>query len=260
MGTHPIFESDFDCLTEKKMNGNLLVEDPRHSFLSPRPVNVGTTPYPTPQTIGSIPEDLGTTIMAVEFDGGVVMGADSRTSSGNYCVNRVTDKIAKIHNRVYCCRSGSAADTQYIATAVQTRLDLHAIELNEEFPRVETAATLFQEYCYEYRDHFSAGILCCGWDEVNGGQVYSIPLGGMKIRQKVAIGGSGSTWIHGLVDNQYKEGMTKEQSKEFVKMCIAHAMDRDASSGGVIRLATITKDGVERDVVLGNELPKFYQG
>ena len=118
------------------MNGNLLVEDPRHSFLSPRPVNVETTPYPTPQTIGSIPEDLGTTIMAVEFDGGVVMGADSRTSSGelsfvpskkmpkdwcilcnefilgNYCVNRVTDKIAKIHNRVYCCRSGSAADTQ----------------------------------------------------------------------------------------------------------------------------------------------------
>ena len=68
------------------MNGNLLVEDPRHSFLSPRPVNVGTTPYPTPQTIGSIPEDLGTTIMAVEFDGGVVMGADSRTSSGSFFI------------------------------------------------------------------------------------------------------------------------------------------------------------------------------
>ena len=43
-------------------------------------------------------------------------------------------------------------------------------------------------------------------------QVYSIPLGGMKIRQKVAIGGSGSTWIYGLVDNQFKEGMTKEES------------------------------------------------
>merc|ERR1711970_956672 len=259
MGTHPIFESDFDCLTEK-MNGNLFVEDPRHSFLSPRPVNVGTTPYPTPQTIGSIPEDLGTTIMAVEFDGGVVMGADSRTSSGNYCVNRVTDKIAKIHNRVYCCRSGSAADTQYIATAVKTRLELHGIELNEEFPRVETAATLFQEYCYEYRDHFSAGILCCGWDEVNGGQVYSIPLGGMKIRQPVAIGGTGSTYIYGLVDNKYKEGMSKEEAIEFVKMCVSHAMERDASSGGVILIAAINKDGVERIVIPGNQLPKFYKG
>ena len=89
----------------------LNIEDPRHSFLSPRPVQA-TTPHPTPATIGSIPEDLGTTIMAVEFDGGVVMGADSRTSSGNYCVNRVTDKIANIHDRIYCCRSGSAADTQ----------------------------------------------------------------------------------------------------------------------------------------------------
>ena len=72
------------------MNGHLYVEDPRHSFLSPRPVNVGTTPYPTPHTIGSIPEDLGTTIMAVEFDGGVVMGADSRTSSGYYFLIIVT--------------------------------------------------------------------------------------------------------------------------------------------------------------------------
>jgi len=238
---------------------HLNVEDPRDSFISPRPMQA-TAPHPTPQTIGSLPEDLGTTIMAVEFDGGVVMGADSRTSSGNYCVNRVTDKLAKINNRIYCCRSGSAADTQFIATAVKTRLDLHAIEMKEDLPRVNTAATLFQEYCYQYRDQFSAGILCCGYDEVDGGQVYSIPLGGMKIRQSVSIGGSGSTWIYGLVDQQYKKGMNKQECIDFVKMCIAVAMDRDASSGGCIRLAIITKDGVERQVVHGDKLPQFYQG
>jgi len=235
------------------------IEDPHYSFLAPRePLNA--IPHPTPATLGSIPADLGTTIMAIEFDGGVVIGADSRTSAGTYIVNRVTDKLTKVHERIYCCRSGSAADTQFIATAVKARLQGHAIELDEKFPCVNTAATLFKEYCYEYRDHFSAGILVAGWDEQEGGQVYSIPLGGMKIRQNVAIGGSGSTWIYGLVDNQYKEGMNKDQAKEFVKMCVAHAMDRDASSGGVIRLATITKEGVERDVILGNQLPKFYQG
>ncbi|CAG5095640.1 Oidioi.mRNA.OKI2018_I69.XSR.g14274.t1.cds [Oikopleura dioica] len=237
----------------------VFVEDPSRTFLSPypTPLHQGT---PTPSSIQKIPADLGTTIMAVEFDGGVVIGADSRTSAGAYIVNRVTDKLTKVHERIYCCRSGSAADTQFIATAVKTRLEGHAIMIDEENPSVETAATLFKEYCYEYRDHFSAGILVAGWDPIKGGQVFSIPLGGMKIRQKVAIGGSGSTWIYGLVDNQFKEGMSKEETKEFVKMCVAHAMDRDASSGGVIRLATITKDGVERDVVLGNELPKFYSG
>lgn len=35
-------------------------------------------------------------------------------------------------------------------------------------------------------------------------------------------------------------------------------MARDGSSGGVIRLVIIDKDGVERKMVPGNQLPKFY--
>ncbi|KAJ2343324.1 Proteasome subunit beta type-1, partial [Coemansia sp. RSA 2618] len=56
--------------------------------------------------------NLGTTIMAVKFDGGVVIAADSRTSTGPYVANRVTDKLTKVNDLIYCCRSGSAADTQ----------------------------------------------------------------------------------------------------------------------------------------------------
>ena len=41
-----------------------------------------------------------TTIMAATFDGGVVLGADSRTSTGNYVANRVTDKLTKLTDRV----------------------------------------------------------------------------------------------------------------------------------------------------------------
>jgi len=35
-------------------------------------------------------------------------------------------------------------------------------------------------------------------------------------------------------------------------------MSRDGSSGGVIRIAVITEDGVERLFVPGNELPRFW--
>ena len=34
-------------------------------------------------------------------------------------------------------------------------------------------------------------------------------------------------------------------------------MHRDGSSGGVIRQAIITKDGVERRLIRGDEIPKF---
>ena len=58
----------------------------------------------------------GTTILAASFEGGVVLGADSRVSTGNYISNRASDKITPLNEgSIYLCRSGSAADTQLVA-------------------------------------------------------------------------------------------------------------------------------------------------
>lgn len=51
--------------------------------------------------------DEQTTIMACVYDGGVVLGADSRTSTGNYVANRASDKITQVMDNVWMCRSGS---------------------------------------------------------------------------------------------------------------------------------------------------------
>lgn len=89
------------------------------------------------------------------------------------------------------------------------------MELGEE-PLVETSASIFQELCYNYRDSLMAGILVAGWDKRKGGQIYSVPIGGMCVRQKVAIGGSGSGFVYGYVDANYKSGMAKEVCVDFV--------------------------------------------
>ncbi|XP_029526291.1 proteasome subunit beta type-6-like isoform X2 [Oncorhynchus nerka] len=197
-----------------------------------------------------------TTIMAVEFDGGVVIGADSRTTTGAYIANRVTDKLTPIHDHIFCCRSGSAADTQAVADAVTYQLGFHSIELDEP-PLVQTAANLFQQMCYRYREELMAGIIVAGWDKRRGGQVYTVPMGGMIVRQPVSVGGSGSSYIYGFMDSNYKPGMTKEECLHFCTQALALAMERDGSSGGVARLAAITEEGLERRVVLGHQLPKF---
>lgn len=201
----------------------------------------------------------GTSIMAVEFDGGVVVGADSRTSMGVYVSNRVTDKLTRVTDQIYCCRSGSAADTQAIADIVSSHMELLEVKLGEP-PLVQIAANTFKEICYNYRDQLMAGIIVAGWDKTKGGQVYTIPLGGMIVRQPVAIGGSGSTYVWGHIDAAYKSNMTKEETVDFVKNTLTLALTRDGSSGGVVRVAIITKDGAERRVFLHNELPQFYQG
>ncbi|KAJ6641689.1 Proteasome subunit beta type-6 [Pseudolycoriella hygida] len=189
----------------------------------------------------------GTTIMAVEFDGGVVIGADSRTSTGSYIASRLTDKLYQVTDKIYCCRSGSAADTQAIADIVRYSMNYHENQTGCE-PLVAEAASEFRNYCYNYRSSLMAGIIVAGWDKENGGQVYSVPLGGMLIRQNCTIGGSGSAYVYGFVKEFYRERMAKDECVEFVKKTVLHAMYHDGSSGGVVRIAVITKDGVERNV------------
>jgi 20S proteasome subunit beta 1 len=173
---------------------------------------------------------MGTSIMAVAFDGGVVMGADSRTTTGSYIANRVSDKITPITPRVYCCRSGSAADTQIISDYVRYYAAMHSVELGSE-PLVGTAARLFRQICYQNKANLMAGIIVGGFDEQKGGQVYTIPLGGAMVRQPFSIGGSGSSYIYGFCDANFTEGMSREDCIDFVTKGLALASARDGSSG-----------------------------
>lgn len=61
------------------------------------------------------------------------------------------------------------------------------------------------------------------------------------------MGGSGSTFIYGYGDANFKEGMTYEQAKTFCLNAVSLAMKRDGSSGGSIRLAKITNRGIEKE-------------
>jgi len=64
--------------------------------------------------------------MAIKFKGGVILGADSRTTTGSSIANRVTDKLTQVYDKIWCCRSGSAADTQAINDIVQYYLSIYA--------------------------------------------------------------------------------------------------------------------------------------
>lgn len=189
--------------------------------------------------------------MAVTFKDGVILGADSRTTMGAYVANRVTDKLTRVHDKIWCCRSGSAADTQAVADIVQYHLDVYSSQYGE--PSTRTAASIFQQLCYENKDNLSAGIIVAGYDQKNKGQVYSIPIGGSLHRQNYAIAGSGSTFIYGYCAKNFKENMTKDQTVDFIKHSLSQAIKWDGSSGGVIRMVILTKDGVERLVFYPDE-------
>ena len=81
-----------------------------------------------------------------------------------------------------------------------------------------------------------------GYDhQSGGGQVWTVPVGGMCVRQPVSIGGSGSTFLYGMMDHLYREKMPQDECEKLVLQMVTQAIRRDGSSGGCCRLATVTK-------------------
>ncbi|KAK2076947.1 hypothetical protein QBZ16_005175 [Prototheca wickerhamii] len=127
---------------------------------------------------------------------------------------------------------------------------------------VKTVAGLVSEMNYQNK-HLVGAMIVAGYDAVGGAQVYGCPIGGTLSQEDWTIDGSGSTYIWGYLDAEYRDGMSRQEAEDLVSTAIQLAMARDGSSGGVVRLVTITETGVERrlikpeeHMVLWDELPE----
>ncbi|KAF7211315.1 proteasome 20S subunit beta 12 [Nothobranchius furzeri] len=199
----------------------------------------------------------GTTIIAAVFDGGVVIGSDSRASiGGEYVSSKTINKVIQVHDRIFCCMAGSLADAQAVIKTAKFHLSFHSVQMGD-LPLVMAAASVLKELCYKNKEELQAGFMTAGWDRKKGPQVYVVSLGGMLTSQSVTIGGSGSTYIYGYVDAKYKPNMTRGECLQFATNALALAMGRDNVSGGVAHLVVVTEKGVEHVVVPGDKLPKF---
>jgi 20S proteasome subunit beta 1 len=92
--------------------------------------------------------------MAATFKDGVILGADSRTTTGPIIANRVTDKLTMVDDMIWCCRSGSAADTQAVADIVGRHLKQQAVYRGQP-PSTADAAAIFSQICYQNKDMLS---------------------------------------------------------------------------------------------------------
>ena len=214
---------------------------------------------------------MGTTILAVRYKDGVVVGADTRTSVSGYVSNRYAAKLTFVLDRnvddfvtskktissgddgawstCVVCRSGSAADTQHLASVVRTELVSRQL-LYRIGGTVTHVASLLRNLLVD-NDGLSASLICAGYDhELGRGVIYTITPGGTVFEERSwAVGGSGSTYIIGHLDSCYpkEDGMmvlqSEDEALEFVAHAIGLAMERDGSSGGFIRMYVIDRFG-----------------
>ncbi|SRR5450830_248301 len=124
-----------------------------------------------------------------------------------YVGNRCSDKLEPIHHRIYCQRSGTSSHTSRIAKDVRYYIDYQAQELGG-LPPVESAAAIMREIIYNNAGALSASMICSGWDPYKGYQIYSVNQTGFWKEGDWALSGSGSTFIWGYFDANFRPDMT----------------------------------------------------
>lgn len=71
------------------------------------------------QASGTLKErKTGTTIVGCVFPGGIVLGADTRATSGSTVFDKNCAKLHKLAPNIYCAGAGTAADTEHVTLGV----------------------------------------------------------------------------------------------------------------------------------------------
>jgi len=196
----------------------------------------------------------GTTILGIVCKDGVVMAADRQSTAGTIVMNKDSQKIKEINNYLLFAGTGMVSDIQRSVKLAGAELRLKELR-SKSRPTVKQGANLVSAMIYQSIRQptmlqFMVGSLIGGFNEDGTAELYSIdPSGGIKqIEDYDANFGSGMPFVLGLLERQYKEGMTIKEGMELALEAIKSATQRDIGSGYGIDIFTITKEGIKKVV------------
>jgi len=182
-----------------------------------------------------------------------VLGADTRSTSGDTVSDKNCEKIHRFHDKIWCCGAGTAGDTEAVTGNIESQLELHRMATGKAL-RVVTAVTYLKRHLFKYQGNVSAACVLGGVD-VTGPHLYCVYPHGSVDKLPYAAMGSGSLAAMALFETKYKADMTLEEAMALCTEAVKHGIDNDTGSGGNIDLMVITPEGHthHRNIVKPNE-------
>ena len=192
----------------------------------------------------------GTTTLGLVCKDGAILAADKRTTAGGaFIVRKDSDKIAQVTDNMAVTTAGTVSDIQMFVKLLKAELKLRNIR-NGRVTSVKEASSLAARMMYESaRQYFPSmtQTLLGGCDNA-GMHLYTIEPDGAVLEFKdYFTTGSGSMMVFGVLENNYKEGMTIKEGEELAVRAVNAAIQRDPASGNGIDVVIITKEGVKRN-------------
>ena len=188
--------------------------------------------------------------MGVVCKDGVILAAERRVTYGYFIMSKSGKKVFKVADKIGAACAGIVADMQILTREVGAYLKLYSYE-REQSVTVRTAAKLMGSMLFERRYFpYLAQTIVGGIDE-SGPKLFVLDPLGSVIEDKFTAVGSGSEIAMGLLESDFKDGMSVEEAKGLVRKAVKAASARDIGSGEGIDMLLITNSGVREE----QELP-----
>jgi len=196
----------------------------------------------------------GTTILGIVCKDGIVMASDRQISAGNLVVGKNFKKTLLANDYLTISICGSASDAQRLVKIVAAELKLKELKSRIR-PSVKQGASLTASITFSNIRQPSmipsiVGTLVAGYNEDGTTELYSISADGTIdiVEDYDASMGSGMPYVLGLLERQYKKGITIKEGIELAKESLKSSTQRDMGSGYGIDIFTITKEGIKKVV------------
>ena len=188
----------------------------------------------------------GATTVGIVCKDGVILASERRVSYGYFVMSKTGKKVFKIADKVGAACAGIVADMQILTREVSAYLNIYHFE-REQSVTVKTAAKLMGSMLFERRLFpYLAQTIVGGIDETGAKLFVLDPLGSV-IEDKFTAVGSGSEIAMGLLETEYKEGISVDEAKGLVRKAVKAASARDIGSGEGLDMLIITQSGVREE-------------
>ncbi len=184
----------------------------------------------------------GTTTVGIVCGDGVVAAAEHRATMGTMIAHKVAKKLYRIDDHLVMTTAGLVGDAQILARYLKAEVELYSLEREEKIP-VGGAATLMANILNRTKfAPYYVQLIVAGVDS-SGPHVYSLDAAGGAVEDIYTSTGSGSPFVFGVLEDNYKEGMSVDEGVDLAIRAISAAMKRDSASGNGIDVVVITKKG-----------------
>ncbi len=188
----------------------------------------------------------GATTVGMVCKDGVLLASERRYAYGSFVMSKSAKKVFKITDHVGIACAGIVGDMQILSREALAYMSIYRYERGRQ-PTVKNTAKLMVNLLAGRRMFpYLAQTIIAGVDGDKPDLYVMDPIGSV-LSDKFAAVGTGAEVAMGVLEAEYREGMSIDEAKPVLMRAVKSAVARDISSGDGVDLMIITHDGIKEE-------------